>query len=116
MIQDSIEKAELGVRIAGETEASLTNIVNGINESNQLITAIAKSSEEQANSITQINAGVDQVAQVVQQNAATAEESAATSEEMSGQSAMLKELISQFKLKDAVSQPDTTRGLPSRRG
>ncbi|MDR0292809.1 MAG: methyl-accepting chemotaxis protein, partial [Oscillospiraceae bacterium] len=50
--------------------------------------------------IAQINKGIDQVAQVVQQNSATAEESAAASEEMSGQSAMLEELIAQFKLKD----------------
>ncbi|MCL2223042.1 MAG: methyl-accepting chemotaxis protein, partial [Oscillospiraceae bacterium] len=37
----------------------------------------------------------------VQQNSATAEESAAASEEMSGQSIMLEELISRFKLRDA---------------
>ncbi|MCL2222265.1 MAG: hypothetical protein FWB92_08060, partial [Oscillospiraceae bacterium] len=37
---------------------------------------------------------------VVQQNSATAEQSAASSQEMSGQSAMLEQLISQFKLKN----------------
>ncbi|MCL2222169.1 MAG: methyl-accepting chemotaxis protein, partial [Oscillospiraceae bacterium] len=37
----------------------------------------------------------------VQQNSATAEESAAASEEMSGQSIMLEELISRFKLKNS---------------
>ena len=38
--------------------------------------------------------------QVVQQNSATAQDSAAASEEMSSQSDVLKQLITQFKLKD----------------
>ena len=100
LIQNSMEKAELGARIAGETAESLTEIVTGISESSQIVGDIAKSSEEQALGITQINIGIDQVAQVVQQNSATAEESAAASEEMSSQSNMLEELITQFKLRD----------------
>ncbi|MCL2077727.1 MAG: methyl-accepting chemotaxis protein [Oscillospiraceae bacterium] len=99
MIQNSMEKAELGSRIASETAVSFTEISQGINESSQIVSEIAKSSKEQSMGISQINIGIDQVAQVVQQNSATAEESAAASEEMSGQSAMLQELISQFKLK-----------------
>ena len=99
LIENSIEKATLGVRIAGETAESLAGIVDGINESTQLVVEIARSSEEQAHSIHQINAGVDQVAQVVQLNSATAEESAAASDEMSTQSVMLQDLISQFKLR-----------------
>jgi len=100
MIQNSMEKAELGSRIASETAQSFTEIASGIQESSQLVEEIAKSSKEQAMGISQVNVGIDQVAQVVQQNSATAEESAAASEEMSGQSAMLQELISQFKLKN----------------
>jgi len=99
LIQNSIEKAELGSRIAVETAASLAEIVSGINESSLLNRDIARSSEEQSAGIAHINTGIDQVAQVVQLNSATAEESAAASEEMSSQSTVLKELISQFKLK-----------------
>jgi len=99
LIANSMEKAELGARIAGDTAASLTEIVSGINESTRLVNDIANSSEEQSNGIRQINEGIDQVTQVVQQNSATAEESAAASEEMSGQSDMLQQLIGQFKLR-----------------
>jgi methyl-accepting chemotaxis protein len=99
LIQNSMEKAGLGAKIAGETAESLKDIVSGINESSALVGDIAKSSEEQSRGIAQINKGIDQVAQVVQQNSATAEQSAAASEEMSGQSALLEELIEQFKLK-----------------
>jgi len=100
LIANSMEKAELGARIAESTAESLMEIVTGINESNQLIAEIAKSSEEQSVGISQINNGIDQVAQVVQQNSAIAQQSAAASEQMSSQSATLEELILQFKLKN----------------
>jgi methyl-accepting chemotaxis protein len=109
MIQNSMDKAELGARIAGDTAASLSEIVTGINESTHLIDEITTASEEQSSGISQINIGIDQVAQVVSQNSATAEESAAASEEMSGQSDVLQQLIGQFKLKDG----GTFNRLPS---
>ncbi len=115
MIANSIEKAELGSRIAQETASSLSEIVSGINESSRIVGEIAKSSEEQALAIAQINKGIEQVAQVVQQNSATAEESAAASEEMSGQSALMNDLVSQFRLKNQPALAATTRGGRSRR-
>ena len=111
LIENSIEKANLGMSIATETSESLKEIVEGINHNAEIIIKIEESSNEQADEIQQINTGVDQVAQVVQQNSATAEESAAASEEMSGQANMLQQLITQFRLKDSgersfsVAQP-----------
>jgi len=100
MIQNSMEKAEFGSRIAHETADSLKDIVTGISEASRLVTEIAKSSEEQSLGITQINVGIDQVAQVIQQNSATAQESAAASEEMNDLSHILGDMVMQFKLKD----------------
>ena len=111
LIADSMEKAVLGTQIAGETSDSLAEIVSGINESSQIVTEIATSSEVQLTDITQINNGIDQVAQVVHQNSATAQESAAASEEMSGQSDMLEKMIGQFKLKDISA---SYRSLPAK--
>ena len=100
MIQNSMTKAELGSKIAGETADSLVEIVNGINESTKIVNDIARSSDEQSVGIEQINRGIEQVAQVVQQNSATAEQSAATSQEMSGQAHVLEELVENFKLRE----------------
>ena len=100
LITNSMEKAELGSRIANETAESLAEIVSGIKESSQLVAKIAALSEEQEVGISQINSGINQVAEVVHSNSATAEQSAAASEEMSGQSAMLEQLIMQFKLRE----------------
>jgi len=99
LIADSIGKAELGANIAKETAASLQEIVTGINESNQIVSEIAHASEEQSASIGEINSGIDQVARIVQQNSSTAVESASASEELNGQADILRDLISQFKLK-----------------
>ena len=110
LIANSIEKAELGARIADNTAASLVEIVSGINESTQIVNEIARSSEEQSMSIAQINTGIDQVSQVVQQNSATAQESAAASQVMNGQSATLENLIAQFKLKGGGNK---IRGISS---
>ncbi len=100
LIVNTIEKSQLGTVIANETADSLYNIVNGINKSNKIVLDISTSSNEQAIAISQINKGIEQVAQVVSQNSATAEESAAFSEEMSEQAAILLNLISKFKLKN----------------
>ena len=55
--------------------------------------------QEQSGMIEKINVGVSEVSAVVQSNSATAEESAATSEELSGQAALLKNKIKEFKIK-----------------
>jgi len=105
MIKDSIEKASLGSKIADETAGSLTEIVSGINENNQLVTEIAQASEGQAYGIEQLNNGIYNVAQTISQNSATAQESAAASEEMSSQASFLSNLISQFKLSSIETKP-----------
>ena len=101
LIENSMEKAEFGARIASETSASLEEIVAGINESNKLISDIARLSEEQSVGTEQINDGIEQVAEVVQQNSAIAEESAAAAEEMNAQADVLQGLISYFKTRNS---------------
>ena len=112
MIQNSMEKAELGSSIVEETAVSLRDIVHGISETSRLVTEIAKSSEEQSQGIMSINTDIDQVAKVIQQNSATAQQSAAASQEMSGQSTLLERMIAQFKLKERAVP---VRALPSER-
>ena len=65
-------------------------------------------SSSQSAAMEQINAGIDQVAQIVQHNSATAEESAASSEEMSAQAVSLEELINEFRHRnsEAAKQQD----------
>ena len=117
LIANSMDKAELGSRIAAETASSFAEIVSGINESSRLINEIADSLESESAGVSQINIGIEQVTTTVQQNSATAQESAAASVEMSSQSAKLQDLVSQFKLKGSGRSGITNRAsfasLPS---
>jgi methyl-accepting chemotaxis protein len=98
LIENSINKASLGLSLATNTASSLHEIVNGISENAEIIADIANSSSGQSTAISELNIGVEQVANVIQQNSAIAQQSAAASEEMSGQTDVLRGLVAQFKL------------------
>lgn len=97
LIENSIEKAELGASIATETSASLSEIVSGINESSKIVNVIASSSKEQTNSIKEINLGVTQVGEVVHLISKGAELSSNAALSMSSQSEALYSFISNYK-------------------
>ncbi|MDD3393623.1 MAG: methyl-accepting chemotaxis protein [Anaerotignum sp.] len=98
LIEHSIGAVKNGSQIAESTANSLDISAVATKEAITLIEQIAHASQEQATAIIQINQGIEQISSVVQTNAATAEESAAASEELSGQSNILKELISEFNV------------------
>jgi methyl-accepting chemotaxis protein len=99
IVEDSIKQATGGVDIANTTSESLKEIVTGIAVSSSMTNEIAVNTEQQSGAAEKINAVLEQLAQVAQNNLATAEESAAASEELSGQSAVLREMMSQFSLR-----------------
>lgn len=99
MIEGSIKKVEGGTKIANLTADELNKIVDGIGKVANLVSDIAVASNEQASAIEQVNLGVMQVSDVVQSNSATSEESAAASEELAGMAELMKEQVTQFKLK-----------------
>lgn len=100
LIEDSLKVVGNGTQIADATAKSLIQAVNDVNEMTGVIGQISEASSQQADSITQIMTGIEQISDVVQTNSATAEESAAASEELSSQSQLMKGLVGQFKLKN----------------
>ncbi|MDP2843873.1 MAG: methyl-accepting chemotaxis protein, partial [Acetobacterium sp.] len=99
LIEGSIDKVEVGTRVADETASSLKEISREIEKVTSLIGNIAQASNDQATEIEQINQGVEQISMVVQTNSATAEQSAAASEELSGQAQLLKQMVGTFEIK-----------------
>ncbi|MBQ8903982.1 MAG: methyl-accepting chemotaxis protein [Oscillospiraceae bacterium] len=100
LIEESVNAARNGSVIVEETAALMNKVAEASEKVNGLVTDIAEASKEQAASAGQVTIGIDQISGVVQTNSATAEESAAASEELSGQSAMLKDLIGMFNLRE----------------
>lgn len=99
LIESSIRAVENGTHIAGETEKSLLESVEGVKLVTETINKISVASSAQAEAVAQVTQGVEQISSVVQTNSATAEESAAASEELSSQAQILKELINRFALR-----------------
>ncbi len=98
LIENSILAINKGTDLAKETGISLKKIVEKTKETSFLIEEIANASSHQTVSVNQIKSGIEQIASVTQENASTAELSAANSEELSGQSQVLNELVSKFKI------------------
>ncbi|MEG0215173.1 MAG: methyl-accepting chemotaxis protein, partial [Hungatella sp.] len=106
LIESSIRAVDHGTQLADNTASLLQEVMDKATKSTNLVSAIANASGEQSQSLEQVTLGIEQISAVVQTNSATAEESAAASEELSGQATMLKQLVSQFKLKDPSSNRD----------
>ncbi|MBF0207706.1 MAG: methyl-accepting chemotaxis protein [Oligoflexia bacterium] len=98
MIEDSKVKVSQGSNIAKETSDALSSIVSGITEVTKLITEISAATNEQAQGVSQINIGLQRVAEVTQNNTISAEETTTTSEEMAQQAISLTGIIGKFKL------------------
>lgn len=103
LIEDSIQSVENGTKLTAVTAESLKKVVERTKVIESNVARISQATSEQASSLNQVTTGVDQISTVVQTNSATAEESAAASEELSGQAQLLKGLVSQFRLKEVVS-------------
>lgn len=68
LVENTVEKANIGLNIATQTSAVLEEIVVGINLSAENAARIAQLSDEQAVAINQVNIGINQVVQVIQNN------------------------------------------------
>ena len=103
LIENTLKAVENGKQIADDTAQSLIETVSDVSAVTGIIGQISAASSEQADSISSITAGIDQISSVVQTNSATAEESAAASEELLNQSQLMKKLVERFRLKSHIS-------------
>jgi len=98
LINDSMEKVQVGNQLVEETGKTLNEIIESINIVAMTVTEISAASQEQAGGIEQVNRAVIQMDEVVQQNASLVEEAAATSENLTGQAEEMQRLMGTFKI------------------
>ncbi len=101
LIESTVKAIGRGNNLVNEVAQMMTNVGTASKAVADLSGKISDASAEASDSVTQVNIGVEQISNVVQTNSATAEQSAAASEELSGQALTLKELIAEFRLKNA---------------
>jgi methyl-accepting chemotaxis protein len=109
------ELSSSSVQVAEQAGKMLEELVPNIRKTAELIQEISAGTNEQAIGAEQINKAVNQLDQVVQQNASASEEIAATSDTLAGQSQLLLETISYFKVEDGARRSPVapTAALPS---
>jgi methyl-accepting chemotaxis protein len=100
IIEGNMSKVSLGVQIVEKANRSLTELSKNARQIDEILSSIVTSSNDQSTLIKHIEQSVLQVSEVVRANTQTASESAARSEEMSGQAAILSNLVGRFNLND----------------
>ena len=101
LIEGTILAVENGTNIVDRTAAAISETVESTRSAVTYVDKISTAAVSQAEAISQVTMGMDQISSVVQTNSATAQESAAASEELSSQSQLLKSLVAHFKLRSA---------------
>ncbi|MGC6176723.1 methyl-accepting chemotaxis protein [Lacrimispora sp. 38-1] len=104
LIHSTMESVAQGKRNTESTAQVFNKIVEQTNTIDTLVSKVSQSLKSQADSVSQLEDGMQKISMVTQANSATAEESAATSEELLSQMQMLKELIMEFRLSNASDQ------------
>lgn len=98
LIGGAMQEVENGNKVADRAVASIEAVVDGIREVANSSRELSVASMNQATTMKEAEAGVNQISDVIQTNAAVAEESSATSQELSSQAAALDALIAKFTL------------------
>lgn len=99
LIVTAIEEAKKGAEITNSTAGSLSQVTSIVKNAVSITEECRKMSQGQAETMVQINSGIEQVSHVVQSNSAAAQESSATSEELSAQAETLADLVAKFELR-----------------
>ncbi|MFH1134559.1 MAG: cache domain-containing protein [Pseudomonadota bacterium] len=102
MIQESVRKVDLGTKLLDLTAESLKGIVDKIGCASHLMDEISAASTQQAEGITQINLGLDQIEQVTYTVSANSEQTASAAVQLSAQAAHLEKSLAVFKLKNGA--------------
>ena len=97
LISDALNEIEKGNGVVKETQEAMTKAQESVNDVVAIIQETGEFAEHQADSMKEINGGIEAISNVIQDNTATAEQSSAVSNELSEQSEALTALIGQFQ-------------------
>lgn len=98
LIEDSVVKIQAGTALVNQSGETLTDILTGIQEVNDVVLEISDSSEEQSQGIEQVNNAITSLDEVTQQNAALAEETYASSDSLSSKAQEMDQLLQFFTI------------------
>jgi aerotaxis receptor len=97
LIEDSVEKVDIGNRLVDDARATMTEIVDSVQRVTGIMNEITIATQQQSNGITQVHQSITDMDQSTQQNAALVEQAAAAASSLEDQTERLLQAISVFK-------------------
>lgn len=106
LIDNSVERVDLGAKLANDAGATMSEVVSSVKRVTDVIAEIVSASQEQSAGIEQINQAISEMDNVTQQNASLVEEAAAAAESLRDQAGNLVRTVSIFQIRSEDERPD----------
>ncbi|MDD1795458.1 methyl-accepting chemotaxis protein [Enterovibrio sp. ZSDZ42] len=105
LIEDSVQKVELGSELINRSGDTLEEIQKAVSDVNTIIVTLSENANEQAFGIQQVNTAVNQMDAMTQQNATMVEETATASATMASQARYMLSLLAFFSTNEEIKTP-----------
>ncbi len=115
LVDETVSKLANGAKIAHNTQESLNKVVGDVVKVADLLGEISTASTEQAEGISQISTGLQQIDKVTQNNTSNAEETLSAANLMAERATQLNELMAQFNLEDEGKEVDSAAAVVEER-
>jgi aerotaxis receptor len=99
LIEDSVEKVDIGNRLVDDARNTMTEMVDSVKRVTGIMNEITVATQKQSSGITQVHQAMTDMDQATQQNAALVEEAATAASSLEEQTDRLLQAISVFKFK-----------------
>jgi methyl-accepting chemotaxis protein len=116
LIDDSVDRVDVGSKLVMQAGATMTEVVGSVKRVTDVVTEITAAGNEQSSGIEQVNEAIVQMDKVTQQNAALVEQGAAAAALLKEQAAKLTHTVDVFKIDGmSVSMQTAVTTTPSKK-
>jgi methyl-accepting chemotaxis protein len=114
LIDNSVEKVQVGSMLVDQAGKTMAEIVDSVSRVTDIMSEITAASMEQTSGIEQVNVAITQMEQATQQNAALVEEASAAAQSMRDEAEGLERAVGAFRLDAAAvrTSPPAARPAP----
>jgi methyl-accepting chemotaxis protein len=98
LIDDSVEKVQIGSELVDQAGGTMAEIVQSVSRVTDIMAEITAASQEQTAGIEQVNTAITQMDQATQQNAALVEEASAAAQQLRDEADSLARVVGTFRL------------------
>jgi methyl-accepting chemotaxis protein-1 (serine sensor receptor) len=104
LIDDSVEKVQVGSQLVDQAGTTMAEIVNSVSRVTDIMGEITAASQEQTSGIEQVNQAITQMDQATQQNAALVEEASAAAQALQEEADRLAQAVGTFRINGGAGQ------------